>query len=58
MNLEYGYYNMEGYSPIAAIKVDWMISGLIALVFYALLIRFALWRAEKQAVKALATPVS
>jgi hypothetical protein len=57
LNLEYGYYNLESYSPIARIQVDWMISGLLALVFYALLVWFALWRAEKRAVKALATPV-
>jgi len=37
--------------------LDWMISALLALVLYGVLIWFALWRAEKRAVGALATPV-
>ena len=53
------FYNngSSTYAPIAPIRLDWMISALLALVFYGLLIWFALWRAEKRAVGALATPV-
>lgn len=52
------FYNNgnAAYAPIAPITFDWMISALLALVFYGLLIWFALWRAEKRAVGALATP--
>ena len=53
---QYRYNDGNTYSPIAPISVDWMISALIAFVLYVLLIRFALWRAEKRAVNALATP--
>ena len=56
--VNYQYYNLEGYTPIAPVAVDWMISALVSLALYALLIWFALWRAEKRAVSALATPVS
>jgi hypothetical protein len=53
------FYNngSAAFSPIAPIELDWMISALLALVLYGLLIWFALWRAEKRAVGALATPV-
>ncbi|MCA0454105.1 MAG: hypothetical protein LCI00_09050 [Chloroflexi bacterium] len=44
------------FTPIVAIEADWMIAGLLTIVVYALLIRFALWRAECNAVSTLATP--
>ncbi len=57
--VHYQYYSGSGaYSPIAPIELDWIAAALLTLVWYALLTWFALWRAEKRAVKALATPVS
>jgi len=58
MYVRYQYYNGGSYSPIAPIELDWFAAALLTLVWYALLTWFALWRAEKRAVKALATPVS
>ncbi len=57
LNLEYVNNAKDNYSPIAPFTLDWVIGALLALAFYSLLIWFALWRAEKNAVKALATPV-
>ena len=56
MYVNYQYYNLESYTPIARISLDWIISALLSLSLYALLIWFALWRAEQRAVRALATP--
>jgi hypothetical protein len=54
---QYIYNNGGTYPPTAPVSFDWMISALLALILYGSLIRFALWRAEKRAVGALATPV-
>ena len=43
-------------SPIAPVNLDWAAAALVTVAWYAALIWFALWRAEKRAVKALATP--
>ena len=40
---------------IIPVTFDWMIAALLSLCLYTLLIWFALWRAEKRAVRALAT---
>jgi hypothetical protein len=55
--VHYQYYNGGSYAPIAPIELDWIAAALLTLIWYVLLIWFALWRAEKRAVKALATPV-
>ncbi len=56
--VRYQYYNGGSYSPIAPIELDWIVAALLTLLWYVVLIRFALWRAEKRAVSALATPVA
>lgn len=56
--VRYQYYSGGSYSPIVPIELDWMAAALLTLVWYGLLTWFALWRAEKRAVSALATPVS
>ncbi|MBI1281418.1 MAG: hypothetical protein GC179_25045 [Anaerolineaceae bacterium] len=56
--VRYAYYNGESYSPILPIEWDWIVAALLTLAWYIVLTRFALWRAEKRAVSALATPVS
>ncbi|MEP6985985.1 MAG: hypothetical protein ABI970_10320 [Chloroflexota bacterium] len=53
----YLYNDTQVYTPYAPIAVDWMIAAVICLALYVLLIWFALWRAEKRTVSALATPV-
>ena len=53
------YYDQQGSgSPILPINLEWMVGVVIALLLYALLIWFALWRAERGAVKEMATPVN
>ena len=56
--VRYQYYSGGAYSPIAAIELDWVAAAFLTLAWYVLLTWFALWRAEKRAVSALATPVS
>ncbi len=58
MYVQYQYYNGGAFSPIAPIEVDWIFSALFTLVCYVLIVWFALWRAEKRAASAFATPVS
>ncbi len=57
--VQYQYYGSGGnVYPISPLEFDWMLQGLLTLAWYPLLTWFALWRAEKRAVGALATPVS
>ena len=62
IRLDYNYNSGAHSAPYtttnAPLTFDWMVAGLLVLIFYGLLIRFALWRAEKRAVRALASPVS
>jgi hypothetical protein len=59
MYVQYQYYNgVTSVPPLAPIELDWIFSALLTLICYILLTWFALWRAEKRAVGALATPVS
>ncbi len=57
MNVHYQYVSAANFVPIKPIEFDWIFAALLTLVWYGLLIWFALWRAEKRAVSALATPV-
>jgi len=51
------YYEQVAPSPIMPIAIEWIVAGLLGIALYAPLIWFALWRAEKNAVHALATAV-
>lgn len=57
--VHYQYYSSNStIYPISPLEFDWMLQALLTLAWYALLTWFALWRAEKRAVGALATPAS
>lgn len=55
--VDYFFNGQNVASPIEPLAFDWIIAGLLSLLLYAFCIWFTLWRAEKRAVAAMATPV-
>jgi ABC-type Na+ efflux pump permease subunit len=52
------YYEQLPPPVIKPVAIEWIVSALISIAIYALIIRFVLWRAEKNAVRDLATSYS
>ncbi len=53
----YAYYAQNIGSPRIPLSLEWLVAALISMLLYGLLIWFTLWRAEKSAIAAMATPV-
>ncbi|MBA3869756.1 MAG: hypothetical protein H0X30_11470 [Anaerolineae bacterium] len=48
-------YAIRPHAAIVPVTFDWIAAAILALILYGLLIWFALWRAERRAVRALAS---
>lgn len=53
--VSYKSYAIRPHAAVLPVSFDWIAAAILALILYGLLIWFALWRAERRAVRALAS---